>query len=400
MSIIPDKKEYKNCTREIVDRFVDAISARKIANKVAFSSANERSHQEVHGFKAKDKKATIVFDTKAQMLTITAFGETFVSLDKLYGSLLTKKQEIKKQEPKKEQTKKTTKKAEKKPEPPKTEKKKEEEETTGGNISLKKFNKKRFDEVINKLKKDKNKYKLKKESHLDKDKATELITYIASNGSQKAKIRFMPKKQVLQLQGKQGTLFAELSLLLSAETDFKSALSAHIEQSKPDKKATEVERQLKKLIPSALPYLTDTPKLNFSIAVVEILNSEVEHLDYSMLFLPAFRGLEGLIFNIQQAQGIEVKMIGQAYEKEEGNYVLKASYRRKINSIVYAEVLASLYREYFATRNYYTHSENPSVSGSRVVSSRAEAREIFNHILKTVEYNCKKLTEINFSLKG
>jgi hypothetical protein len=132
---------------------------------------------------------------------------------------------------------------------------------------------------------------------------------------------------------------------------------------------------------------------------VEILNSEAEHLDYSMLFLPAFRGLEGLIFNIQQAQGIEVKMIGQAYEKDEGNYVLKASYRRKINSVVYAEVLAALYREYFATRNYYTHSENPSVSGNRVVSSRAEAIEIFNHILKTVEYNCKKLSEINFSLK-
>ena len=109
MSVIPDRKDYKNCSKETVDRFIDAILTRKIANKVAFSPVTERSHQEVYGFKAKDKKASVVFDTKAKILTITAFDETFTLLDKLFNSLLIAKKEnksdkTKKQKQQKEET--------------------------------------------------------------------------------------------------------------------------------------------------------------------------------------------------------------------------------------------------------------------------------------------------------
>ena len=117
-----------------------------------------------------------------------------------------------------------------------------------------------------------------------------------------------------------------------------------------------------------------------------------------MLLLPPFRGLEKLIFDLQRAQGIAVKMIGQAYEKEEGNYVLKASYRRRINSIVYAEVMADLYREYFETRNFYTHSDSSEKNEVRIINKKEQAVAIFQNMLKKVEYNCKKLSEIGFSI--
>ncbi|MBR6773293.1 MAG: type II toxin-antitoxin system RnlA family toxin, partial [Clostridia bacterium] len=240
--------------------------------------------------------------------------------------------------------------------------------------------------------------KLKMEAKADKGKPTEVVTYTITGDKQKLKLRYMPKKLVLQLQGKQEALFSEIRLILSEQTDYRSAVDAHIEQSSEDKKASEVERQLKKLIPHALPYLTDQVKLDFTIGVIEILNSTVTHYDYSMLLLPAFRGLERLIFDVQRAQNVVVKMIGQAYEKQNGEYVLKASYCRKINSVVYPEVLAALYREYFATRNFYTHSDSSEKSQARVLSSRQDAIDVFNEILAVVEYNCRKLSEIGFTL--
>ena len=267
-------------------------------------------------------------------------------------------------------------------------------ESQGGNLSFKKFTETRFGDVVNKLKKRKG-FKVAAPTVQDKGKQTETVTIVVASGNQKLKLRFMPKKQVLQVQGKQESLFSEVRLVVSEESDFKSAVTAHAESA--DKKASEFNRQLKKLMPTAVRYMSEQVKLDFTIGVIEILDSDAEHYDYSMLLLPPFRGLERLIFDIQRAQNVVVKMIGQAYEKENGEYVLKASYRRKINSVVYPEVLGALYREYFATRNFYTHSD--AVGGeNRVISTRKQAVDVFTHLCEVVEYNCRKLAEIGFSI--
>ena len=267
-------------------------------------------------------------------------------------------------------------------------------ESQGGNLSFKKFTEERFGDVIARLKKRKE-FKVAAPTVQDKGKQTETVTIVVASGNQKLKLRFMPKKQVLQVQGKQESLFSEVRLVVSEESDFKSAVTAHAESA--DKKASEFNRQLKKLMPTAVRYMSEQVKLDFTIGVIEILDSSSEHYDYSMLLLPPFRGLERFIFDIQRAQNVVVKMIGQAYEKENGEYVLKASYRRKINSVVYPEVLGALYREYFATRNFYTHSD--AVGGeNRVISTRKQAVEVFTHLCEVVEYNCRKLDEIRFSI--
>lgn len=462
MGVIPERKDYKNVSPETCRKFVNSVEQNKICEKVSHVAPSDKSHFDRYGFANGNKRVSIVYDVKARMLSVTAFDDVMPRLTAAFDRVLnaeklpvvnnteSKKQPVnaanktnaqtdkpartqkqsnktadnKKSEPKKSEKNKhaPAKKEPAKPQQKPTEQKKTEvknsepqlgfvapvvkvtvppasqQDDDNGNISLKKYTIERFDEVTARLKKDKKKYKLSAEEVSDKGKATELHTLTIAGYGQKLKLRFMPKKQVLQLQGKHGALFTELQLLLSEQTDYRAAVDAHIEQNREDKKAGEVERQLKKMIPNAFAYLSKQSKIDFTIGVIELINSSEKHYDYSMLLLPPFRGLERLIFDLQRAQNIVVKMIGQAYEKEEGQYVLKASYRRKINSVVYAEVMADLYREYFATRNYYAHSDVTADGEVRIIDKKEQAAAIFVHMLEKVDYNCKKLSEIGFSI--
>ncbi len=454
MGVIPERKDYKNCSKEQFTRFIEELDRSGICNRVAYTPAAEKSHFDRYGYACDNKRISVVYDNKANMLSLTAMEDTMVRLNEVFMVVKSGKNapqnKVKVQEKQKDKPKQAaapkpnqkqveTPKAKQKqtaapkndPKPrkaaAKTEKTEQKSENNKpqkktnvqavevndephGDFSLKKYTPKRFEGVIEKLKKDKKKYKLTDDGFTDKGKPTELRTYTVASNGQKLKLRFMTKKQVLQLQGKHGALFSELQVILSEESDYKAAVSALIESRPIEKKeqtqpqtatgkAGKVERQLKKLIPNAFDFLSEQSKIDFTIGVIEIINSDEHHYDYSMLLLPPFRGLERLIFDLQRAQGIEVKMIGQAYEKEEGLYVLKASYRRKINSIVYAEVMADLYREYFETRNYYAHTDNSTVGGVRMINRKEQAAAIFDKMLKLVDYNCKKLSEIGFSTK-
>ncbi len=457
MSAIPDKIEYRDCSPEKANDFVSAIEQKGVASRVSFAPANDKSHFDRYGFDCDGKRLGVVYDRKAKILSVTAPDTVSEKLKKLYsslqkatpavslrgakrrGNLPEGKTDATPAKPTAKPSPKSTPTAVKpsvgadalvRPQTPKstatdaapatpitkptavkpsvgaflvrpqtprngiTPQPPAEADAQGGNLSFKKFTEERFGDVVSKLKKRKQ-FKVASPSVQDKGKQTETITIAVSDGNQKLKLRFMPKKQVLQVQGKQETLFSEVRLVVSEESDFKSAVTAHAESA--DKKASEFNRQLKKLMPTAVGYMSEQVKLDFTIGVIEILDSTAEHYDYSMLLLPPFRGLERLIFDIQRAQNIVVKMIGQAYEKENNEYVLKASYRRRINSVVYPEVLGALYREYFATRNFYAHSD--AIGGeNRVISTRKQAVEVFTHMCGVVEYNCRKLDEIGFSI--
>ena len=457
MSAIPDKIEYRDCSPEKANDFVSAIEQKGVASRVSFAPANDKSHFDRYGFDCDGKRLGVVYDRKAKILSVTAPDTVSEKLKKLYSSLQKTTPAVSLRGAKRRgnlpegKTDATPAKAAAKPAPkstptdgkgvvgaflvrPQTPKStatdtapatpitkptavkasvgadalvrpqtprngtspqpSAEADAQGGNLSFKKFTEERFGDVVSKLKKRKQ-FKVASPTVQDKGKQTETITIAVSDGNQKLKLRFMPKKQVLQVQGKQETLFSEVRLVVSEESDFKSAVTAHAESA--DKKASEFNRQLKKLMPTAVGYMSEQVKLDFTIGVIEILDSTAEHYDYSMLLLPPFRGLERLIFDIQRAQNIVVKMIGQAYEKENNEYVLKASYRRRINSVIYPEVLGALYREYFATRNFYAHSD--AIGGeNRVISTRKQAVEVFTHMCGVVEYNCRKLDEIGFSI--
>lgn len=117
-----------------------------------------------------------------------------------------------------------------------------------------------------------------------------------------------------------------------------------------------------------------------------------------MLLVPPYRGLERFIYDLQQAREITVKMIGQAYEKNDsGRHVLKQCYRKK-NGIVYSEVMSALYVEYFEKRNFYAHSDNSLSGASRVINDKAAAKKIFDGLCEIINYNAKKLKETGFAI--
>lgn len=492
MGVIPDKIEYKNCFQETASAFVEEAISRGICRRVSFSAANEKSHFDRYGLVAgSNKKVSVVFDTKAKMLSVTAPDDLSATLRKIFDEVRTKnktngvqttkerpessakanvapqkrektitdskftakssakqnnqksrkaaqggtvqrdeararvsadndgkpdksdlkvgkdsKKNVAKTKNGKNETKKTAVRTDK--QSAELDKKKDKTDEDGAaDISLKKYTAERFENALAKISKEKKKYRVEGGSVVDKGKQTELVSYTVAGGGQRLKLRFMPKKQVLQLQGKKSALFSELQLILAEQTDYRAAVDAHIEQAcaeqeqeKGVRRASAVEKQLKKLLPNAFDYLSEQSKIDFTIGVIELINSQGKHYDYSMLLLPPFRGLERLIFDFQKAQNIVVKMIGQAYEKENDMYVLKASYRRKIGSVVYAEVMAALYREYFEKRNYYMHSDSSERSEARMITDKAQARALFEQMLAVVDYNCKKLREIGFSVEN
>lgn len=266
---------------------------------------------------------------------------------------------------------------------------KNEQRKSEKTFTIKKFGKQRAENVLTAIKE--NKRMRLKQTYSD----PEVSTYYICEGKDKASLRVDEEK--IMLSGAKSRLFDEIQLIISQACDYKTAISTHIKLAGEEKRAFEIERQLRKKLPDAYDLLGEQARIDFAIGVIDIDNSTAVLYDYSTLLIPCFRGLERFIFDLQRAQGIEVKMIGQAYEKENGSYVLKSGYRRKIPFVVYAEVMAALYTEYNSQRNFYAHSDGLDEK-SRIITDRAQVKEIFNQLMREINYNGKKLKEIGFSI--
>ena len=229
----------------------------------------------------------------------------------------------------------------------------------------------------------------------------EVKNYTVSDAEgQKVLLRYATKRMTLQLQGKRSNLFGEVMSMVSSFSDYSSALENYVEETGGGKKVSDVQNKLKKRLPTAYEYLSEQSRIDFSYGIHDFSQTSLHLSDYSVLLVPAFRGLERFVFDLQIAEGIKVKMIGQAFDKDDsGKYILKSGYTQRIGSVIYAEVLVALYSEYFAQRNFFAHSDNTDSNLSRSIPERATAQKIFDHLLDVVEYNAKKLKEIGFSVK-
>lgn len=267
--------------------------------------------------------------------------------------------------------------------------------------SIKKYSVKRLQEALKAIKAMRGtSYRL--ESTTAQGQQAETVTYVISGvNSQKVTLRYMPKKLTVQLQGKRSNLFSEVQVLIAKDTDFKSAISPHIELTGEVTSVANMQKRLKKILPHSFDYLDEQSKIDLAIGFIDINNTETRLSDYSSLLTPPYRGLEKFISDLQRAQGIEVKMIGQGFEKDdEGKYSLKAGYRKRIDSVVFNEVMSALYTEYFSRRNFYSHSDNTDGSAPRIITDKQEVKKIFDHLIDVIDYNSKKLKEIGFSIKN
>ena len=229
----------------------------------------------------------------------------------------------------------------------------------------------------------------------------EVKTYcVTDSAGQKVVLRYATKRMTLQLQGKRSELFGEVMSQVSCDTDYSSALENYIDNGGAgDKKVSDIQNKLKKRLPTAFEFLSEQSRIDFSYGIHDFGIAGLQLSDYSVLLVPAFRGLERFVFDLQRTQGINVKMIGQAYDKDDnGNYMLKSGYTQRINSVIYAEVMVALYTEYFSRRNFFAHSDNTDNNVSRSIPDRETAKRIFDGLLDVVEYNAKKLKEIGFTV--
>lgn len=155
--------------------------------------------------------------------------------------------------------------------------------------------------------------------------------------------------------------------------------------------------QLRRWLPTAYDYLPEQARNDFANGIHDFYQAKLQPKDYSGTLMLPYRGLEGFVVGLQRAKGIKVKMIGQAFDKDDaGNYILKRCYTQRINSVIYDEVMVALYGEYFKMRNFIVHTDNVDGGASRSISDRTVAKGIFDNILRVVEYNAKKLKEIGF----
>lgn len=492
MSVIPDRKDYKNVDRAAVGDFVAALS-KKGYEQVSHIPPTEKSHFERFGLVKNARRVVIVFDVKAKMVSITAFGDQFKEIclefeksrsyaknnktalspdtdsaakavpgqekkqlkisygdnnkpyagdkngaaqksastgDMANQDARTANTAVKAQNNRKVPTKKSgapqknqnaaksdnqitperserranipPKQADTKPENRTENRQKADARTPSAkpeqcknDFALKKYTAERFAAAISSLKDNKIKLKLKSNQGSG---ASRVDIYEVSSGKSKLTVCYMPEKKILQIQGKATDFSRKVQTLFSESVDYKSAVKAHIEQKQTDERAATVEKRLKKYLPVGCMYLSPQAKIDFSIGIVDLLSGNIVLSDYSSLLIPPYRGLEKLIFDLEQSQGIKVKMIGQAYEKnDDGEYCLKAVYRRRIGSVVFAEVMAALYTEYNSTRNFYVHSA--AGTQTKVINDKNQAIAIYEKMLSVVEYNAKKLREIGFTLK-
>ncbi len=489
MGVIPERKEYKNFTYE---RYLTlSEQATNLGfKKVTHTPHSEKSHFDKTGLLYDNKKVVLVYDVKANMLTVTAQEKAIKKLSTLIGD--NKKQEkvakLTKEKPQQNENKdkqkknlfaelfsKKDKKGEKVKEKPqedpkkvrkeekqkekkqeklqeKTKKEKQQQKPVQKQEKQKKENKQNQKDQ-SKAKDKRSKQELKQETKFSKqeiklekqqqeriakeekivvpkaepqkgrsgtysvisdyyplsfakamhkirnDDEVKINTlrssysknnsdnrYVVILGDKQCEINYMQESGTLDISGEATPGIKEVFLSFGGREIYAS-VSGEVQ-------LDDYVVILKNKMPSALNYLSAQEKNDLASGMRE-LEKAVDHYEYSMFLLSPFKGLENFIFDLLKSKNITVKMIGQAYEKSQnGAYVLKESYQNRCG-VVYSEVMAALYEEYFATRNFYAHAD---VNGSHNIGSKKDAIAVVNKIYKTIEYNCKKLTEINFKL--
>lgn len=230
---------------------------------------------------------------------------------------------------------------------------------------------------------------------------------VAGKDKSRVIVQYAHKRKVVQIQGKPCALADLVQTVLSEGATERDIVQARVEYNKTRAhakgeqadsdatNATAIRKQLTKSLPHGVKYLSKQSQTYLYYALVD-LSSNLSN--YGGILATAYQGLENLISNLQHSEGINVKMIGQAYEKQDGVYTLKASYRRRIKSVIYNEVLSALYTEYFEKRHYYTHSDNFNDT-ARIVQSQQTAQAEFKRLVSVIEYNCTKLSEIGFTVE-
>lgn len=387
-----------NCNKTLFEAFIKRLMQTKELVLKNHKPATPEKPQERYAFSCDFEHISIVYETTSNNLIITASDHILKLLSCQFEQIENSRNSVNQKElpikPKQNilQNQKGIELKSKEQADKKLNAKKKLDELYKHGLKIQKFDSEKFENLLKNIK------KIKEMSCRQTHNGDDSKAYLINDAKNKVYMRYLPNQKILQLQGKRSKLFGDIQVVISQISDFETAVSSYIDLTGEEKKAKDLEKSLKKIFPNTFDFLSEQSKIDITIGMMDINNDEVKLSDYSMLLVPLYRGLERLIYDLQKVKNIEVKMIGQAYEKENGIYVLKKGYRRKIKSIVYAEVMSALYSEYFAKRNFYAHSDITGDELSRVITEKSIVKEIFNRFVDILEYNCYKLKEIGVKI--
>ena len=402
---INEQKSFKDCSTAQVGKFISLLHGSESYKRVSYYPVDEKSHFERFGYICGDDKISIVYDTKANILSITAKAEQIAVLSAAYETGVLQRTEVANKKSNMNLPANQEKNSQKLPAkqndntqklPANQDKNKQtlpaNQDNKKQNLPVNQDNKKQ-----NLPAKQESKQKLPINRSENKNANLPANKQAAQNSTANAQ-KQSPKQQAVNKTKQQPKGQSQKQQTDKEKQGKNQEPTAGLAKSNKQNKAA--EKKLKRLLPSAYDYLSSLAKSDLISALTDIYNDEIRLSDYSGLLVSPYRGLERLIYDLQVSEGIRVKMIGQAYEKrDDGSYCLKSGYRKRIKSIVYNEIMSALYTEYFEKRNFYLHSNNSLSLESRVIKDKTEARKIFDNLLAIIEYNGAKLREIRFSVK-
>lgn len=468
MGLIPEKKEYKNFTYDNYLLYTEKIEDKLGFQQIIHTPFNAKNHFDRFGYLDKGKKVVVVYDVKAQMMSVTAHDSSMKALEQIakdFTGAKTDKKADKKQETndKKVETvdvKSAIKKTEKQKKndlnnekTPKTKagdkiqnKAKEALQKSKGQQnkdkiksqenqpnkkekkgSLQKSQEKKKD--IEQKNNSQNKEKSKKQNEpkakvettekavstrciieqyyplsfnnamqnlrnidgvvintlktLSRASDNETVRYAISKNGLSGEIEYMTKKGTLTIDGSVANEIKNVFLELGGKETQSNA-------QKVKQSSNNNEDMLKKACPSAVKMLSSNQKSDLAESL-SALDKEGNQKDYSTLVNLSIKSLETFISDLLNSEKIQANQIGQVYDKrKDGSYELRACYQKRCK-IVYCEVLNALYNKFYSLRLQCTDK--------RKVSKKTDAQSVINEVVALFEYNCKKLEEINYTVK-
>jgi hypothetical protein len=201
-------------------------------------------------------------------------------------------------------------------------------------------------------------------------------------------------KKTLQIQGKPLYLYQEVTIFLSAFSDFDEVIKNQQEYFNVEISPREVKDKMKESLPSAYNILGDNLKkiLAGSLTLQKV---DLPFDDFSPVAFPALKALEGYLKGILLKYDINVvSNFGGIFKPEGNKHVLNAKTREKIGNNITISVAELLYD--FLKKHRHTLFHASGIDADiRIIETKQEADSIIEDVLSLIETTHQDLLAVS-----
>lgn len=205
----------------------------------------------------------------------------------------------------------------------------------------------------------------------------------------------------LVIQGKPLELFYLVVELISDKNDLRKFISAETKSAGLNVNGDDVISDMKSSLGNAYDFLGNAHKAILSSAYVflrtEIIQTDSDLImDYSVLFFPAARALEGYIFKLLVHNNVlheEGENLGYYFKSPEDSkpLTLHSQYVSQIDNDTISDEINRLYKLYHKVRHQYAHATENDATTS-IISDRKIADKFFKEIIENISKSYEIIT--------